>query len=283
MPSSINKTISEFIQTISSIFGKGEAESIARIIFEDVFAITNWQKKGEFTEDQSAQLKKIESRLLKNEPIQYILGQADFYGYKFEVSPAVLIPRQETEELVHWVLQDLPPNAKIIDIGTGSGCIPLSIKLKRQDIDVFACDISESALELAQKNASKYNLDVNFIHLDITQRQNWQPLSQFDVIISNPPYIPKKEEQLMPNWVLQYEPHLALFVENNNPLFFYDCIADFALKKGTHSAKLFFETNEYNASNVVKLLEEKGFVHIELKKDLNDKDRMIKAICPNTI
>ncbi len=210
-------------------------------------------------------------------PIQYILGETEFYGLKFKVNSSVLIPRPETEELVHWIIDDYQSKSPaILDIGTGSGCIPITLKVNIPESKVQSWDISEDALSIAKSNAELNNVHVCF------EKQNALALSnlkdKFDVIVSNPPYVLDKEKELMHNNVLDYEPHLALFVPDNEPLLFYEAIARFAKTNLNPNGALYFEINEAFGSATVKMLEELGFVKVELKKDLFGKDRMVKGI-----
>ncbi len=274
----IAATYKTFIQNISPIFGEGEARSIARIVFEDEFQIHNFQRTQEFPLASQTRLQEIEARLLKNEPIQYILGQADFYGLKFKVDKRVLIPRQETEELVAWVSEYLthsPVYINILDIGTGSGCIPIALKHKFPEANIHAVDVSSDALALAKENAGER--EIHFHELDMLEEKEWQQLDKFDYIISNPPYIPTEESDLMPAWVRLFEPLLALFVEDKDPLLFYKRIADFALVHLYPEGQLFFECNEFNAQEVADMLSQKGFENVEIRKDLNGKNRMLKG------
>ena len=224
----------------------------------------------------------IQKRLENGEPIQYITGFAWFYGLKLKVNPTVLIPRPETEELVEWVLQTVSKQkgVKILDIGTGSGCIPVTLKVKNPSLQVSAVDISEGALITASRNAFRHNVDIDFKRLDILDETTWSELEQFDIIISNPPYIPTKEKIVMERNVLAFEPELALFVEDDNALIFYEKIAKFAQKhvytEGSLS-QLFFECNQYNALEVAQLLQKMDFKDVELRKDMSGNDRMIRA------
>ncbi|MEM9887092.1 MAG: peptide chain release factor N(5)-glutamine methyltransferase [Bacteroidota bacterium] len=265
-----------FIHHLIPKYGLGEAESIARLIFEDVFFPLNML---ELSEAHLAQLQEIQRRLLQDEPVQYILGQADFFGLKLGVNPSVLIPRQETEELVALILERVGKafEGKILDIGTGSGCIPIALKKHLPFSQVNACDVSEAALEVAKANAQKYGLDISFFHVDILNQSAWKALPEYDLIVSNPPYIPFQEAQLMPKQVKDFEPDLALFVENDDALVFYRHIAQFAQEKLSREGSIFFELNEYHARRVVHLLKLKGFRGIQLHLDLNGKERMLSA------
>lgn len=274
---SIKQTYQFFLDNITSTFGEREAKSIARILFEDAFQIYHFESENLF--QYATKLKKIQARILKGEPLQYILGQADFYGLKFKVNPAVLIPRPETEELVYWVLEAMSESDNtILDIGTGSGCIPITLKKKSPKVQVTAVDISSPAIAIAKSNAELNQTKVNFQLLDILNPKEWEKLNKFDIIVSNPPYIPYQEKHLMPKQVIEHEPELALFIANDNPLIFYQKIGHFAYQKLNPKGQLFFECNEFNATKVSKILTEIGFQNIELKKDLSGKDRMIRAV-----
>ena len=210
--------------------------------------------------------------LKANIPIQYILGETEFYGLKFKVNEHTLIPRPETEELVLWILEHEFNSA--LDIGTGSGCIPIAIK-KNKNVEFSAIDVSEPALLVAKENAKTNEVKINFLKQDILKTDN---LERVDVIISNPPYVLEKEKDLILSNVLDNEPHLALFVTNENPLLFYKKIAELSYACLSKNGLLFFEINESFGIEIIELLKCIGFVDIELKKDINEKDRMLKAI-----
>ncbi len=302
----------DFIQTLSPQYGLGEARAMSRYIFEDYFG--SKYETDTFLDFLIEDFNAIKKRLLAGEPVQYVVGFAWFYGLKFKVNPNVLIPRPETEELVAWVLESvnshwssdighlslvngqqpimqnpkpetqnaLPKtrNAKritLLDIGTGSGCIPITLKVKNPDLVVSAVDISEGALITASRNAYRMTADVDFKRMDILNENDWSQVGRFDVIVSNPPYIPTKEKALMSHNVLDYEPHLALFVDDDDALIFYTQIANFALLHLNTEGVLFYECNEYNAVEVVDMLKNKGFKSVELQKDMSGKDRMIRA------
>lgn len=272
-----------FIENLSAVYEPGEARSIARIVFEDALRVYDVQSKAPLFDIQQHLLNDIQQRLLQHEPIQYILGQADFYGLKLKVNRNVLIPRQETEELVYWILETIQKEIKqstlkILDIGTGSGCIPITLQKKMPQLDVTAIDISPEALEIATINATVNKVTTTLIQLDIINRNNWKTLEQYDIIVSNPPYIPQQEKVLMSPNVTHFEPELALFVSDENPLLFYDTIADFAKEHSNNNGYLFFECNEYNAEQVLQLLENKGFQRGILQKDMNGKQRMVRAV-----
>lgn len=273
---------SYLIEQLSPYYGLGEAKAIARIIFEDVF------DRGQSFDP--LQFAAILQRLLAGEPVQYVTGQADFFGLKFKVSPAVLIPRQETEELVAWVLDYLknlsPLSAPaLIDIGLGSGCIGITLKKKRPGIQLFGLEKSPEALALAKENAAQIlqgpkfqALDYQLLLGDILNPEDWVKFPEMDVVVSNPPYIPHHESKLVPEHVMAHEPALALFVDDPDALLFYRVIADFALEKLRPDGALFFECNEFNAPEVAQLLTEKGFQSVELRKDLSGADRMVLGL-----
>lgn len=272
----VHQAYQQFVQQLSIFQTEREAKSIARIVFEDAFRLFDFQSDQPFLEIKKLQT--IQERLLKNEPVQYILGQADFYGLKFKVTPAVLIPRPETEELVYWILEVVENlNSKILDIGTGSGCIPITLKKKMPTAEIIGLDISSDALAIAEQNAILNQVAVAFQQMDILVKEKWSSLPQFDIVVSNPPYIPYKEIGLMPKQVTDFEPNLALFVENDNALIFYSTIARFAREKLTKGGLLFFECNEFNAKKVVSLLKHLGFSQVILEKDMEGKERMVKA------
>ena len=226
----------------------------------------------EITIDVSDRINQIIGDLKANIPIQYIIGEAEFFGLKFKVNEHTLIPRLETEELVQWILEH--EFTSLLDIGTGSGCISIAVK-KNKNVEILAIDVSGPALLLAKENARINEVDINFSVQDILTTDS---LMRVDVIISNPPYVLEKEKDLMLNNVLDNEPHSALFVSNENPLLFYKKIAELAYLSLSKNGLLFFEINENFGVEIVELLKCIGFVDIELKKDINEKDRMLKAI-----
>ena len=224
------------------------------------------------------------AQLKKEIPIQYVIGETEFFGNPFYVNKDVLIPRPETEELVQWVLETNPkdqrlktkeqiPNSKILDIGTGSGCIAISLAKNLPDAKVWALDVSQKALEVAKKNTELNGVKIKFLHVDILKTHEF-PV-KFDVIVSNPPYVRELEKEGIKNNVLLNEPHLALFVNDESPLLFYDKIADIAKNYLTDNGRLYFEINQYLGDEIVSLLTNKGFQKIELRKDIFGNDRMI--------
>ena len=272
----------KLVKALCVRYEEGEARSIVRILFEDRFQLKS-RKGAALSEEESASLSSIRTRLLSGEPLQYILGEADFFGHKFLVSPAVLIPRQETEELVAWVIswlkQTARPNAKVLDLGLGSGCIGISVKHRINEIDLWGIEKSEAAIAIAEANSLKIlgAGAATFKQGDLLEDSCWSGLPLFDVIVSNPPYIPRSESALMPQHVLDHEPTLALFVEDPDPLIFYRTIAERAQTLLAPGGALFFECNEFNASAVKALVQKLGYKQAELRQDLSGADRMLMA------
>ena len=223
------------VLTLQDLYDLREAMSIARIVLEDEFNVKNLSQEISFDRRQADRLEDIRVGLAAHEPLQYILGEADFFGLKFLVNRHVLIPRQETEELVAWVLETVQRPAssvqRVLDVGTGSGCIPVAIKKRRPNLEVHALDVSIPALKVARQNARWNGVEVTFHEVDILKKEAWSDLPKFDIIVSNPPYITESEKSVMPRNVLDYEPHIALFTGTEDPLLFYRAIADFALEK----------------------------------------------------
>lgn len=233
------------------------------------------QKDRILSKEESARVKEIVERLKQNEPIQYILGETEFYSLNLKVAPGVLIPRQETEELVDWILKTTKDkNLKILDIGTGSGCIPVALKKNLPAASLTALDVSTEALRIAQSNALENKVEVQFLHADVLNWEN-REWDLYDIIVSNPPYVRHLEKKLMEANVLEHEPQLALFVSDDDPLLFYREIAQLAMRQLNSGGRLFFEINEFLGAEMLALLNDLGFRDIELRKDLNGKDRML--------
>ncbi len=229
---------------------------------------------------QEKRVSKALERLKQDEPLQYVLGTTEFYDLSFYVNSNVLIPRPETEELVHLIIDRHRGEAvRILDIGTGSGCIPIALKRNIKNVKVAACDVSLDALSIARKNADLNFAEVDFFQCDILEKRDWQEGS-YDVIVSNPPYVTNSEKEAMRPNVLKYEPHLALFVEDHDPLLFYITIADYAMEHLTSGGSLYFEINEAYGLVICTMLIDRGFVNVELFQDIFEKDRMVKAIKP---
>lgn len=214
--------------------------------------------------------------LEKESPIQYITGQTQFMGMNFTVNKNVLIPRPETEELVRWIVQDLHSNKRVLDIGTGSGCIATSLSKLMDNCIVFGWDISSDALDIASKNSKNNSVNVKYDLVDITNEK--QCSEKFDIIVSNPPYVTQDDKLLMSKNVISYEPHIALFVKENDPLFFYKKILNFSKKNLISNGTIYFEINENFSKQVNKLLKKEGFHDIIVRKDFRGKYRMVKAI-----
>jgi release factor glutamine methyltransferase len=274
-------TIQYINRELTGIYPKSEIEGFIRIIFEAVCGLSFTEqvvkKHEKISLSDFEKIKSIISRLKNFEPIQYILGETEFYGLKLTVNPSVLIPRPETEELVQWIVQsELPENIKILDIGTGSGCIALALKSQLKKAEVSGVDISENALKVSRQNAQKNNLEVDFFQADILK---WEQIAwkSFDVIVSNPPYIRESEKVWMHSNVLNYEPEKALFVSDSDPLIFYSSIAAFAKKHLAHNGILFFEINENMGYGMNEMLIGSGFSEIEIRKDINGKNRMVSC------
>ncbi|KLT64168.1 peptide chain release factor N(5)-glutamine methyltransferase [Pedobacter sp. BMA] len=274
----------DYILELEMLYDEDEAKVLLEMAIEHITGMP-YRKLLLLPEDQRLnpiqvqQLLSVLNDLKIGKPIQHILGEAHFYGSVFKVNENVLIPRPETEELVDWIINNhagsSTKNKSVLDIGTGSGCIPISIKKYLPAFLVSTMDVSPQALDMARENAAQLKTDINFINADIL---NYTTEDKFDVIVSNPPYIRELEKKQMHNNVLLHEPHLALFVSNEEPLVFYKAIADFAKKQLHHGGLLYFEINEYLGRETVDMLLAKGFSDIELKADMQGKDRMIKAV-----
>lgn len=278
----MQSTIQYIQNELNAFYPKTEIDGLIYILFEAVcgFSYTDLVLKKSETIHQNHfdEIKRIVLRLKEFEPIQYILGETEFYGLKFKVNPSVLIPRPETEELVNWIIsENKKVTGNILDIGTGSACIVLALKANLNATNVFAIDISEEALETAKLNANINNLNVIFQKADILnwKNYNWE---NYDIIVSNPPYIRVSEKKKMEKNVLNFEPENALFVPDENPLLFYQSIAKFSKKYLQKNGKLYFEINEALANETKLMLAAIGFENIEIKKDINGKNRMIRCL-----
>ncbi len=269
---------------LEGLYPETEIRSFSQLMIEKVTGFSRTEiivnKNTHFSVEQHQEIESFIKKLKKFVPIQYILGEMEFYGLTFNVDESVLIPRPETEELVDWIQteNDRSASLNILDIGTGSGCISISLKHKFPKSVVDAFDISDEALVTAQSNAYRNNLEVNFEKVDILNTPDFN--MKWDIIVSNPPYVLENEKaEILPN-VLENEPHLALFVPDNDPLLFYRQIALFAKKHLKTGGKLYFEINRQYGKATMDLLVESGFTDIELRKDISGNDRMIKAIAP---
>ena len=270
-----------FQEQLESIYEASEVESFFYIILENKNNLKRidlaLNVDLEFSETEIELWNDILNKLTKEIPIQYILGTTHFYDLEFEVNPNVLIPRPETEELIDWIIKENSANTnlKILDIGTGSGCIAISLAKNMKNAKVSALDVSIKALATAQKNAVKNNVNINFIHKNILETNDLN--QEFDIIVSNPPYVRNLEKHEINKNVLNNEPHLALFVEDDDALIFYKKIAELAQVNLAQNGQLFFEINQYLGYETKNLLEKMNFKNIELRQDIYGNDRMIKC------
>lgn len=268
---------------LQTIYEEQEAANIADWVIEYISGAKKKERlfnQKEFTETQNAQLSEYTQRLLKHEPVHYVLNEAWFCGLRFYVDKNVLIPRPETEELVEWIIASCKfpiDTLKILDVGSGSGSIAISLKKKLRKADVWSCDISEAALNVAKHNANNLGIDVRFLLLDFLNKEERDQLPSFDIIVSNPPYVPEKDKGRMSQNVLKYEPLTALFVPDDNALIFYQAIADFGKEKLNKEGSIYVEINEHLGEDVKNIFISKEYKTVELKKDMQGKDRMIKA------
>jgi len=274
-----------FKEQLANIYDVAEIDSITSLLLTDITKLSKGQLRAfgdtELNVVQSERLLTQLNQLKTGMPVQYVLGHTDFYGYTFEVNLSVLIPRPETEELVDWILKTIPQSSglSILDIGTGSGCIPISLKLIEPNNQLFAIDISSKALQIAQHNAQLNNAAITFVEADILSiKPSLISEQKYHVIVSNPPYVTGTDKLQMHRNVVDFEPHTALFVPDTNPLLFYNAIADFATQHLEPNGYLFFEINESFGLETVDILVQKGFSQVELRQDMAGKDRMIRAV-----
>ena len=259
-----------------------EISAISRVICCEILGVSTrdyfMRNSLDLTNEQRATLDSVLKRLKNQEPLQYIQGEAPFLGRQFKVTPAVLIPRPETAELVDYIIHNEPhEELQVLDIGTGSGCIAISLKLSLKNSSVYAWDISSEALEIASCNAENLHADITLDKVDCLSDELPQAPSSLDIIVSNPPYITPIEQKEMEENVLKWEPHKALFVPQEHPLLFYDHIADIACRRLREGGRLYVEINQAYGEETCRLLEEKGFCNILLHKDLSGKDRYISS------
>ncbi|WP_372950161.1 peptide chain release factor N(5)-glutamine methyltransferase [Mariniphaga sp.] len=274
-------TIQYVQKELNGLYPETEVKAFTRLILEHVcgldYTAQVLMRESELNANCKRLISEIVKRLKEHEPIQYILGETEFFGLKLKVNPAVLIPRPETEELLNWISEtSLQPGSFVIDIGTGSGCIALGLKKLIPESRVLAVDYSEETLATARENATINNLDVNFFQADILRWEDYE-WENFDLIVSNPPYVRESEKLAMLPNVLKFEPGKALFVSDADPLLFYRRIAEFAQKYLEKNGWLFFEINENLGKETMQLLEKFGFREIVIKKDLFGKERMIRC------
>jgi len=279
------QAFTELSRRLAHLYGdEGEGRSVARIVLEDALNLfPPYLDHRLLNTLQQEELERITLRLLQGEPVQYVLGEADFYGLKFKVGPGVLIPRPETEELVYAAIQWLQSrknelrNISVLDIGTGSGCIAVTLKTKCPWISCTAIDLSAEALEFARKNAERHHAEIQFIQLDFLDERNWDALPEFDLILSNPPYIPASERSELAPRVREYEPGLALFVPDSEPLQFYRALSAFAAKKLAPHGALAAECHAGYAQEAEQLWRASGWTNVHLEQDLSGRPRMLWA------
>ncbi|WP_106829480.1 peptide chain release factor N(5)-glutamine methyltransferase [Parabacteroides pacaensis] len=270
-------------QELKGIFSENEIGSLIHIITEHVCGIPYYRllidKDRQLSEKEKQDFYQITQRLKQAEPIQYILGQTSFYGSTYLVNPDVLIPRPETEELVDLILKrHQEKNIKILDIGTGSGCIAITLAKHLPQAQVWAADISTKALQTAQKNAIRNQAEIHFIHFNILDPSTKDKIQDnYDIIVSNPPYVLESEKKTMEKNVLEYEPGVALFVPDSDPLCFYQAIASFGKKRLKKNGFIYFEINDLYGNKIKEMLAQKNYHSIQLKKDICGKDRIIEA------
>jgi release factor glutamine methyltransferase len=278
------------LKKLRSIYPEEEASQITDWVMESLTGSKKAErmiyKNSVITNEEELRLQQFTERLMWYEPVQYVLNEAWFCGLKFYVDENVLIPRPETEELVEWMIEEvrslksevrsMVSDIKILDIGTGSGCISVALKRKLPEAEVWSCDVSEEALNIARKNAAAIGVDVNFILLDFLNEKKRNQLPYFDIIISNPPYVPERDkEQMRPN-VVKYEPHIALFVPDNDALIFYKAMAEFGKKHLNPGGTIYIEIHEDLGKAVSEVFKLNGYT-TEARKDMQEKERMIKA------
>ena len=277
-----SKTLfNQLVSEITAVYDENEAKSIVYLLLENTLNLSKTDILLDKNISQPYDFQDVITRLKDQEPIQYIIGETEFYGRKFKVTPATLIPRPETEELIQLVLKSatsyVDKRVNILDIGTGSGCIAVSLACELPNSQVYAYDISEEALKIAKENAERNGANVIFEKVDILEHLTFNP-SPFTIIVSNPPYVMNVEKLEMEQNVLAYEPHLALFVEDTNPLIFYKAIAEFAAKNLINSGLCIVEINQAFGLETAELFWNQGFRYVEVVKDMSGKDRMVKAI-----
>jgi release factor glutamine methyltransferase len=273
----------ESVESLTQIYSKTEAQAMLRIVFEKVLGVPIHQVLTNINLGIAQwQIEKVDgylNELKLQKPIQYILGETEFFGITLHVSPSVLIPRPETEELVEWIISNVnDAKYNILDIGTGSGCIAIALAKHLPQCSISALDISSEALKIARLNAQRASVNVSFFEQNILEVNPIIKAEKFDVVVSNPPYIRESEKTQMRANVIDYEPSLALFVPNGNPLLYYDAIIRFCKDNLSKNGQLFFEINEAFGNELIEVFKQYGFVDIELRKDIFGKDRMIKGV-----
>ncbi|MEO9100729.1 MAG: peptide chain release factor N(5)-glutamine methyltransferase [Ginsengibacter sp.] len=276
----------DFKNKLKTIYDDRESDNIADWAFENATGLKKLERRlngnHKLNEIDYNHLQKYLKELLEHKPVQYVLQETWFYKRKFFINENVLIPRPETEELVEWIINDSharnqhskPTN--MIDIGTGSGCIAVSLKKELASANITAIDVSEKALKIAKKNASGFNTPIGFLEINFLDETEWKDLKTYDVIVSNPPYIPAKEKNIMAKNVTEFEPSIALFVDNNDPFIFYKKITGFAKRHLNKNGKIYVEVHENYSKEVKDIFEKSGFAS-EIRKDIYGNARMVKA------
>jgi release factor glutamine methyltransferase len=283
---------------LQEVYEESEAKNIADLLIEHITSLSKNERLSrneyEITPEQELAFRDDLQRLLKHEPIQYLMNKSWFYGLELFVDPSVLIPRPETEELVEWVINDIKASGldvftrdmagadktnllKILDVGTGSGCIALALKKAMPKAEIWGCDMSEEALNVARRNGSALDIRVDFQGLNFLDPEQQRQLPTVNILVSNPPYIPIKDKQLMDRNVVEHEPHLALFVPNDDPLVFYRALAKFGMHRLYENGSIYMEIHEDLGSQVTDLFKEEGYFSVEVKKDMQGKNRMVKV------
>jgi release factor glutamine methyltransferase len=284
--------------SLESIYPTNEAVIMADMLLEHFTSFSKgdrlMNKEADLTQQQEVAIHKGVERLLKHEPIQYIMNKCWFYGMELFVDPSVLIPRPETEELVAWIINDVRSAGynvfsrgtadadetdllKILDVGTGSGCIALALKKAMPQAEVWGCDLSEEALNVARRNGSALDIRVDFQGLNFLDQLQQKQLPTVNILVSNPPYIPIRDKDLMNKNVVEHEPHTALFVPDEDPLIFYRALAKFASHRLHENGSIYMEIHEDLGNDVVRLFSDEGYNKIELRKDMQQKNRMVKV------
>jgi release factor glutamine methyltransferase len=278
----IGELSSGFKRELKEQYSLPELQNFLYLIFQNLMELSKTDihinPGKEIPDHIMFKINEIINELKEYKPIQYILGETEFYGCDIKINENTLIPRPETEELVRWILDETDGNrCKIFDIGTGSGCIAVALAKNNISAKVFASDNSEEALKVARENAGINNTDIIFFHFNINYPETSDILGLYDIIVSNPPYVTESEKRQMKKNVLKYEPHDALFVPDSDPLIFFRAILKFAESKLQPGGNIFFEINERFGKQMIQLLEKFNYHHIILRKDINNKDRMIKG------
>lgn len=282
----IHLAYQQLLTQLYDVYDTREAANIADMVIEHV---TNQRRIDRIvykdllvTFEQETEIQKLAGELLQHKPIQYVLGEAWFMDMQLRVTDSVLIPRPETEELVRWIIDDIKLSGNdeisLIDIGTGSGCIPIAVKKNLPQVATSAIDISDAALQVAILNSIDQKVLIDFLHVNFLNEEEWNGLGNYDIIVSNPPYIRQSEKARMHTNVIHYEPHVALFVPDDNGLLFYDAIAKFSLTHLKKGGKVYMEINESFGQDVVNLFEKHSFEPVTLKTDMQGKDRMVSAL-----